>query len=317
MNRPAWVLTESLTRTASEDQPYLGSATGRLGGHEIALTFAPEGAGGNEVRVFLDGAVIFEPGQAGPGAPWFRACRALGFDAERHWDLDEALILFEQVLPALAAEWEEVSLPEGLPEGLVSLRTVQGAWERGVRSLQERARGEAAEQAAACFARLPLRTLTFHDDPRQREDFVGNNLDEPFLGIFARLGPDPTRRITLSRATLHATGGMKWSPWRLGGDWKEGDRDFLATRDPGELLRAAGLEGPVPEGFRSAVGEAVASLGKALDPAVASYQATHPVGIPWHRDPRTRYLHHTIVDVRLGSPTVLVLDDGTEVKVAE
>ena len=44
----------------------------------------------------------------------------------------------------------------------------------------------------------------------------------------------------------------------------------------------------------------------------------YPAGIPWHRDPGGRFLERTIVATRSeGGRQVLVLDDGTEVVVAE
>jgi hypothetical protein len=39
------------------------------------------------------------------------------------------------------------------------------------------------------------------------------------------------------------------------------------------------------------------------------------VGIPWHHGRRERLLGRTIVDVRTGEPTMLILDDGTEVAI--
>lgn len=316
-----WVLRESLQGVASEDHPYLATAQGRLGGHEISVHLAPAPEH-PEFRVFLDGHVVFEGGMVSPGAPWVRLCQELGYDPEAHWDLDPALILFWQVLPALTQGWTENSLPYpkgGVPEGVVSLATVQAAWAQGVKALRERGGDPVSFLVAECFEGLPLRSLTFHDDPRLRPDYVGNTLDEPYMGVFARLGRSQAQRVTLAKATLHATGGMKWSPWKIGGDWKEGEHDFLSTRGPEALLKAAGIAAPaqIPAGLREAFDAALERLVEALEPAVQAYQAAQPVGVPWHRDRRTRYLNHMIVDVRLGEPTVLVLDDGTEVRVAE
>ncbi len=319
MGEGAWVLSEPLEARSSEDHPYLGTALAALGSREISVHYAPEPPERREFRVFLDGQTIYEQGMTFPSAAWGRLCRDLGFDPERHWDLDAALILFRQVLPAMTEGWKEHVLPYdglGVPEGVICLASVQEAWGRGVRSLRDRAKGTASELVAECFERLPLRSLTFHDDPRDREDFVGNHLDEPFLGVFARLGSQ-SQRVTLSKATLHAAGGMKWSPWQVGGDWKEGDREFRSTRDPEMLLRAAGLDRTVPGGFREALQEGLERLTASFDPVVEEYREAQPVGVPWHRDPRTRYLNHMIVDVRLGKHPVLVLDDGTEVTVME
>lgn len=315
-----WVLSESLVDVQAEDQPYLATAKGRLGGHEVSVNVAPA-AEHPEFRVFLDEKVIFESGMTAPNAAWFRLCQELGHNPEAHWDLDPSLILFHQVLPLLAQGWAENELPYekgSCPEGVVCLGSVQAAWAVGVKSL--RADDPAHRLVADCFERLPLRNLTFHDDPRQRPDYVGNTLDEPYLGVFARLGTSHLNRVTLSKATLHATGGMKWSPWKIGGDWREGEHDFLSTRGPDTFLKAAGLErtpGQLPGGFQEAFEAALERMLGYLEPAVEAYQAAYPMGIPWHRDQRTRYINHMIVGVRLGESTVLVLDDGTEVTIAE
>ncbi len=315
-----WVLREPLKVIQVEDHPYLGTALATLGSHEVALHDVPAPAPRPDFRVFLDGELIFDLGMAAPAAAWTKLCRELGYDPEAHWDLDAALILFRQVLPEMAKDWRDHCLPYndlGVPDGALSLATIQAAWAEALTALQERAKGPAAVLVAQCFARLPLRTLTFHDDPRQREDFVGNNLDEPYLGVFVRLGASQSSRVTLSKATLQGAGGMKWSSWRIGGDWREGVRDFLSTRDPKALLQAAGLEVPAPEGFQQAFQEGLDFMTKAIDPLVEAYWSVSPVGVPWHRDRRTRYINHMIVDVRLGEHPVLILDDGSEVAVRE
>ncbi|HJW08625.1 MAG TPA: hypothetical protein VJ483_03275 [Holophagaceae bacterium] len=316
MAMDGWVLREPLKVLKVEDQPYLGTALATLGGHEVALHDVPSPAPQPDLRVFLDGELIYDLGMAAPAAPWARLCRDLGYDPEAHWDLDAALILFQQVLPEMAKDWRDHSLPFndlGVPEGALTLANLQDAWARAVKALRERAKGKAAELVAECFSRLPLRTLTFHDDPRQREDFVGNNLDEPYLGVFVRLGTSQSSRLTLSKATLQGAGGMKWSAWRIGGDWREGVRDFLATREPQVLLQAAGLDVAAPDGFQAAVQDGLGFLVKAIDPLVEAYWEAQPTGVAWHRDPRTRYINHMIVDVRLGDRPALILDDGSEV----
>jgi hypothetical protein len=39
------------------------------------------------------------------------------------------------------------------------------------------------------------------------------------------------------------------------------------------------------------------------------------VGLSWHHGRRERLLGRTIVDVRAGSPSMLILDDGTTVAI--
>jgi hypothetical protein len=314
-----WVLKEPLKVLKVEDHPYLGTAQAELGKHELTLHHVPAPAPRPDFRVFLDGELIFDLGMDFPTAAWTRLCRDLGYDPEAHWDLDAALILFRQVLPEMVKTWQDQALPyteAGVPEGALSLATLQAAWTKSAEALREKAKGPAAELVARCFLSLPLRTLTFHDDPRRREDFVGNSLDEPYLGVFVRLGMTQASRVTLSKATLQGTGGMKWSAWRIGGDWREGVRDFLSTRDPQALLQSAGLDVKAPDGFQAAFQEGLDTMTRAIDPLVEAYWAAQP-GVPWHRDRRTRYINHMIVDVRLGERPVLILDDGSEVVVAE
>jgi hypothetical protein len=316
----AWVLREPLKVLRSEDHPYLETALATLGRHEIALNYSPSPK--DELRVFLDGERIFELGDAAPGEAWFRLCQELGFDAEAHWDLDPALILFQQVLPRMARGWHEAPLPYGeneAPEGVISLAKLKGVWSDALDALRQRTHGDPlADLAISCFERLPLRAVVFHDDHRKRTDYMGNGLDEPFLGVFLRLGASPARRVTVAKATLMGAGGLKWSPWRSGGDWREDGRDFLATRGPEFFLRASGLGEHPPTGFRDAFDHALAFLTRALDPVVEAYRNAYPAPIPWHRDAQARFLNHSIVQSRIeGGQTVLTLDDGTELVVSE
>lgn len=316
----AWVLREPLKILRSEDHPYLETALAVLGRHEIALNYSP--APKEELRIFLDGERIFDLGEASPAEPWFRVCQELGFDAEAHWDLDPTLILFHQVLPRMAEGWHEAPLPyseEGVPEGVVSLAKLKQVWDEGLEVLRQRTHGEPmAELAVACFERLPLRAVVFHDDHRKRTDYMGNGLDEPFLGVFLRLGASNARRVTVAKATLMGAGGLKWSPWRPGGDWKEDGRDFLATRGAESFLRASGLGEHPPAGFREAFDHALEVLTRGLDPVVEAYRNAYPATIPWHRDKDTRYLQRNIIQSRKeGGQTVLTLDDGTELVVVE
>jgi hypothetical protein len=316
MQRIAWILREPLTVLESVDEPYLETAKGSLGGHEIGLQFAPATP---DLRVFLDGGAVFELGMPAPAGPWFKLCREQGFVPEAHWDLDPALILFRQVVPALARGWQE-PLPFndlGIPDGVVCLATVQAAWVSAVNGLSGR-KDPMSRQVASCFDNLPLRAVVFHDDPSRREDFVGTGVDEPLMGVYLHLGASRSRVVTLSKATVVATGGLKMSPWEMGGEWTEDGREYRGTLRPGAFLWAAGLGRDEPEGFEPAFDEALRSVLGIVDPAVDAYRTAWPTGVLWHRDPLARYLNHMIVDVRMeDGKALLTLDDGTDVAVAE
>lgn len=316
-----WVLREPLKVLSSVDDPYLQTASGRIGDHTLEVHHAPAPETPVEFKVFLDGQIIFEPGLTGPDVAWYRLCRELGYQAEDHWDLDPALILFHQALPALARAWQEHPLPFdelGVPAGVICLATVRAAWEKGVAGLAERADHPWDPLLAACFRDLPLRAVVFHDDPGHREDYVGTAVDDPLLGVFLHFGRSRQSRVTLSKATLNGTGGLRWSPWEPGGAWQAKGREFKATQGPVDFLAAAGLREPPPPEFALPFQAALEGLGRLLDPVVDAYRKGFPVGIPWHRDPQTRYLNRTVVAVRAGAgATTLVLDDGTEVEVVE
>jgi len=323
MNEQAWPWPEPLKVLKSRSGPYLKTAEGTLGPHTLSLhcSSAPETP--LEFRVFLDGHLVFEQGEATPALAWYQLCEDLGYRAEDHWDLDPALILFHQALPILAQGWEEPGLPRndlGLPEGVVCLATVRAAWDKATQALPEDRDGDPAKDAlnlvAACFKALPLRAVVFHDDPARRKDHVGTAMDAPLLGIFVQLGRGPQDRVTLAKATLNASGGQKWSPWEPGGAWRAEGREFKATQGPTEYLKAAGLQGPLPPGFPALFQEALEALAQALEPVVETYRLGYPAGIHWHRDVSARYLNQTITNVRLvGGRPVLTLEDGTEVVV--
>lgn len=318
MHKPAWNWKEPLKVLASKDDPYLKSATAAVGAHglEVHCSTAPEAP--LEFRVFLDGKLVFEPGMVTPEASWYRFCQELGYHAEDHWDLDPALILFHQVLPALARDWGEGALPFdelGLPAGVVCLATVREAWNGAVAALQ---RGPEASLLGACFAALPLRAVVFQDDPGRRQDHVGTTVDDPLLGIFLHLGRSRQHRVTLAKAAINDTGGLRWSAWEPGGTWEAEGRAFRATQGPADFLRAAGLGRAVPPGFAAIFQAGIEGLAKVMDPVVEAYRRAYPAGIPWHRDPSARFLERTIVEARTeAGRQVLVLDDGTEVVVAE
>lgn len=320
MGPGTWILREPLTLVDSVDEPYLESALGRLGGHELHLQFAPAPEA-PDLRIFLDGQAIYDLGMPTPAGAWFKLCRELGYQPEVHWDLDPALILFRQAIPALARNWHENPLPFnelGIPDGVTCLATVQAAWETAIDGLFERMKhNPVGRHVASCFAGLPLRAVVFHDDPSLREDFVGTGVDDPLLGVFLHLGASRSRRVTLSKATLVGTGGLKGSPWMLGGDWTEDGRDFRPTLRPEAFLWAAGLGREAPKDFAASFQETMKGLLETVDPVVEAYRQTYPTGIVWHRDPLARYLNHMIVDVRMeGGQALLILDDGTDIAVA-
>lgn len=318
-----WTLNQPLKVMSSEDHPYLETALGTLGKHELAVHLAPgdpaQGVAG-EFRIFLDGSEVFELGDATPGQPWFQLCRELGYLPDTHWDWDPALILFQQVIPTLARGWHEVALPytdAGVPEGVVCLGNLRRTWGERIHLLRSSKAGGAERLVAELFQRLPLRAVILHDDPDRRVDFVGNPMDAPYLGEFLHLGVDKAQAVFVSRVTLQGTGGMRWSPWLPGGAWRGEGREFAATQGPSTFLKAAGLDEPFPEGFVGLFKTTLENLCTHLEPFVEAYRESYPAGVTWHRDPKDRYLERTIVDVRIGKDTILILDDGSEVMVAE
>jgi hypothetical protein len=260
-----------------------------------------------------------------PDVAWYRCAQELGYHAEDHWDLDPALILFHQVLPVLAQGWSEGGLPFnelGLPDGVVCLATVREAWKAAVAALKrEPDEGPEAQPAillGACFGALPLRAVVFQDDPGRRKDYLGTAVDDPLLGIFLHLGRSRKHRVTLAKAAINATGGLRWSPWEPGGAWEAEGREFKATQGPADFLEAASLGGAATPAFTERFRAGIEGLARAMDPVVEAYRLAYPAGIPWHRDPGGRFLERTIVETRTeAGRQVLVLDDGTEVVVAE
>jgi len=319
-----WILREPLVLLESEDHPYLESARGRIGAHEVAVHLAGDWHRKEhypEFRVFLDGAEIFEWGDPAPAKEWFTLCHQLGYTPQQHWDWDPALILFQQVLPALAVQWRHVPLPygpAGVPAGVTSLATLRMNLADWASRLQHPHPNPLDELMAMLFGRLPLRAVILHDDPESRLDFVGNPLDAAYLGEFLYLGEDRATAAVLSRMTFSGTGGMRWSPWLPGGGWSEQGREFAATQGAGHFLRAAGLPEVAPKGFEPAFNRTLESLGTFLEPLVEAYLETCPTGIPWHRDPKNRYVNHMVVEARMEhGRTILVLDDGSELEATE
>jgi len=323
----AWILRSPLKVLDCEDHPYLESARATLGGRELQLSYsrAMEDAGGTpEFKFFLDGELAYELGDASPSAAWFKLCRDQGYDPAAHWDWDPALILFQQVIPAMTEEWHEHELPYtglGVPLGVVCLANLRHAMAERIAGWRHRVGDGHGDppmtKAVELFEWLPLRSVVFHDNPQRRVDYVGNSLDTPFVGVYLNLGLSRERVVSLSKVTLSSTGGLRWSPWLPGGDWARDGRTFLSTQGSHDFLRAASLEGGTPVGFEAAFRRVAEDLAESLDPLVEAYRLTYPAGIPWHRDPATRYMNHMIVGVRFESHPILTLDDGSEITVLD
>ncbi|WP_306590000.1 hypothetical protein [Geothrix sp. 21YS21S-4] len=299
MTLDAWILGAPLKVLRQEDHPYHETTLATLGRHELGLSRRPGGSAGCEI--FLDGRSIFLPGAAGPEPSWFDLCRELGYDPARHWDWDPALILFHQVVPALAADWHEPPLDldaQGLPVGVLSLAGLRQAFAEAVADLRRRSLGPVHAKVAETFEWLPLRAVVFHDDAQLPLDFEGRG---PEGRTSLWLGIHRDRAVVLEGSAPSSQGPRHWIPQTEGNGFPmEG------------FLLAAGLDPELPKGFAAAFEAALAHLGHRLEVPLDTYRRTYPVGIPWHSDHRQRLLGRVIVDVRSGDPLVLVLDDGTE-----
>ena len=298
----AWILGAPLKVMRREDHPYQETDLATLGRHEVAVSrfLAPGSEPG--CRIFLDGQEVYGPGDPAPARPWFDLCRELGYEPSRHWDWDPALILFQQVLPALIAGWHEPprSLAAlGVPPGVVCLATLRQAFAAAVGELRQRSSGPAEDKVAETFEWLPLRAVVFHDDGQQPLDFEGRGAACGRVSLW--LGIHRERAVLLRGEVL---GGSR--------SWQPAAADPSLKAWPESFLEAAGLEPRPPRGFRPAFQQALELLCARLEPLVEAYRGTYPVGIPWQRDTPDRLLGRTIVEVRGGPATVLVLDDGTE-----
>ncbi|HEX9009938.1 MAG TPA: hypothetical protein VF804_06185 [Holophagaceae bacterium] len=300
----AWILGAPLKVQRREDHPYQETDLATLGRHELVLSRVRSPLGEPGCQIFLDGHGIYAPGDPAPGRPWFDLCRELGYEPSRHWDWDPSLILFQQVVPALAAGWHEPPIPldeQGVPEGVVCLATLRQAFAAAVAGLRQRNGGPVADKVAETFEWLPLRAVVFHDEAQPPLDFDG--LGGPCGRISLWLGIHRDRAVVLGGEARSDRRGRHWLPGIPGGDLPVGPETFLA---------AAGLDPIPPKGFEMAFRHALEHLCGDLEDLLDAYRRTYPVGIPWQHDAWDRLRGRTIVDVRAGQPSVLVLDDGTE-----
>ena len=298
----AWILGAPLKVMRREDHPYQETDLATLGRHEVVLTRLQPPGPNPGCRIFLDGHAIYAPGDAAPGASWFDLCRELGYEPRRHWDWDPALILFQQVVPALAAGWHEPPLALdalGVPEGVICLATLRQAFANAVAELRRNSPGPVADKVVETFEWLPLRAVVFHDDGQQPLDFDGQGTACGRVSLW--LGIHRDRAVVLESETLD--NHRHWQPETPATQRPVGPEAFLV---------AAGLDPIPPKGFRAAFHQALDQLCTSLEPLVEAYRRTYPVGIPWQRDTGDRLRGRTIMEIRPGPPTVLVLDDGTE-----
>ena len=303
-----------------EDSPYLESSRATLGDHVLEAHVLDDG-GQKTLRVHLDESLIYELGDAMPGAAWFDVCREGGYRPRIHWDRDPVTILFREVLPAMAESWTEFGLPydeNGFPDGVMSLVTLQDAHEAFRSRLPETSEISAASQAAAMFARIPLHAVVLHDRPEQRVDFLKNALDEAYVGIDLVFDGVPEAPVRLTKVSLSSTGGMRWSPWLPGGNWTNEGREFVATQGAGDFLRASGAHLDVVAGFDEAFEILIKEYAAAMDPVVERYRAVYPAAIPWHHDLANQYLHHSVVTaVQEDDRLLLTFDNGLKALAAK
>jgi len=300
MAMDAWILSAPLKVLRQEDHPYQEATLATLGRHELGLCRrkTPDGPG---CELFLDGHSIYLAGSPAPARAWFELCRELGYEPARHWDWDPTLILFHQVIPALAADWHEPPLPmgdQGLPPGVLSLATLRQAFAEAVAGLRRTHAGPVAAKVAETFEWLPLRAVVFHDDAQLPLDFDGTG---PSGRVSLWLGIHRDRPVVIEGISP-APPSHRWLA--------EAPRN---QPDAVSYLAAAGLEPEPPKGFESALQAALDQLCLWLEEPLDAYRRTYPVGISWHHGRRDGLIGRTIVEVRSGERPMLVLDDGTEV----
>jgi hypothetical protein len=299
----AWILGAPLKVLRQEDHPYHETTLATLGRHELSL-HRRETVAGPSCELFLDGRSFFLPGAAAPSGAWFDLCRELGYEPARHWDWDPALILFQQVVPALAADWHEPPMALnalGVPEGVLSLAGLRQTFAEAVAGLRREHPGPVGAKVAETFEWLPLRAVAFHDDAQLPLDFDGAG---PCGLVSLWIGIHRDRAVVLEGRSPATSVPRRWFVEDLG------------DRLPSEaFLLAAGLDPEPPKGFEAALQSALNRLCHRMEGPIDAYRRTYPVGISWHHGRRERLLGRTIVDVHAGSPPMLILDDGTEVAI--
>jgi hypothetical protein len=298
----AWILGAPLKVLQQEDHPYHETTLATLGRHELGLC-RKELATGPSCELFLDGRSIFLPGSAAPGRAWFEVCRELGYEPASHWDWDPALILFQQVVPALAADWHEPPLAlsaQGLPDGVLSLAGLRQTFAEAVAGLRRERLAPVEAKVVETFEWLPLRAVVFHDDAQLPLDFEGSG---PCGRVSLWLGIHHDRPVIIGGQSPAPT-PRRWLAEGLG------NRPMSET-----FLQAAGLGPEPPKGFEAALQSALERLCHWMEEPLDAYRRTYPVGISWHHDRRERLRGRTIVDVRSGDPPMLILDDGTELAI--
>lgn len=299
----AWILGAPLKVLRQEDHPYRETTLATLGRHELGLS-RRDTLHGPSCEFFLDGRSIFLPGAAAPSRAWFDLCRELGYEPARHWDWDPTLILFHQVVPALAADWHEPPLAldaQGLPDGVLSLAGLRQTFAEAVAGLRQEHLGPVAAKVAETFEWLPLRAVVFHDDAQLPLDFEGTG---PCGRVSLWLGIHRDRPVVLEGQSPAGPVPRRWVSEGLG------DCPSSVV-----FLRAAGLDPEPPKGFESILQSALGQLCRWMEGPLDAYRRTYPVGISWHHGRRERLLGRTIVDIRSGDPSMLILDDGTEVAI--
>jgi hypothetical protein len=302
MAADVWILGAPLKVLRQEDHPYRETTLATLGRHELGLC-GRESPAGPACELFLDGRSIFLPGAPAPARAWFELCRELGYEPARHWDWDPALLLFQQVVPALAADWHEPPMALdtlGLPEGVLSLAGLRQAFADAVGGLRQEHPGPVGAKVVETFEWLPLRAVVFHDDAQLPLDFEGTG---PCGRVSLWLGIHHDRPILIGGQSPAAS-PRRWEAEDLGG--RPQGRTFL---------EAAGLDPEPPKGYEAALRAALERLCHWMEEPLDSYRRTYPVGISWHHGQRERLRGRTIVDVRGGDPPMLVLDDGTELAI--
>ncbi len=303
MTLEGWILGAPLKVLRQEDHPFHEMTLATLGRHEVGLLRreTPQGPGS---EIFLDGRSIYQPGLATPARAWFDLCRELGYEPSRHWDWDPALILFQQLVPAMAVDWHEPPLSLnalGLPDGVLSLAGLRETFAEAVAELHRKLPGPVGAKVAEGFEWLPLRAVVFHDDARPALE-AGDTGPCGLVSLW--LGIHHDRPVVLQGESPAGHRPRHWAIVETG------------SRAPGEVfLAAAGLDPEPPQGFDEGLQAALTHLCHRLEEPLDAYRRTYPVGIPWHHGRRERLLGRTIVDLRPGDPPMLILDDGTEVAI--